>query len=87
MVRKILGGFLFVLATLVLIGSISNGSFMSDRGSSAATYGAFVGTMLPIVANVLAGIFLIRFDDVCKKRTLKDLKREKSNVLKLFYSL
>lgn len=83
MVRKILGGFLFVLAALILIGSMSNGSFMSDRDSSAATYGAFTGTMLPIIANVLAGIFLIRFDGVYTKTYIEGFKARKKQCSKI----
>ena len=77
MLRKILGGLLWAVAALILIGSIANGSFMSDRGSTAATYGAFVGTMLPIVANVLAGIFLMNFDGAYKKTYVEGFKVRK----------
>lgn len=64
MLRKICGGLLLAEAALILIGSIANGSLMSDYGSAAATYGRFVGTMIPVVADVLGGWFLLRFDRV-----------------------
>lgn len=82
MVRKILGGFLFVIAALILIGSIASGSFMSDRGSAAATYGTFIGTMLPIITNALAGIFLMRFDDVYKKTYIEGFKARRKQCSK-----
>ena len=83
MVKKILGGFLFIIAALILIGAIANGSFMSDRGSAASTYGAFVGTMLPIVVNVIAGIFLFRFDGVYKKNYVEGFKARKKQCSKI----
>ena len=83
MIRKILGILLWIMAALILLGSIANGSFMSDRGSAAATYGAFVGTMLPIVANVLAGIFLVRFDSVYKKTYVEGFKTRKKQCSKI----
>ena len=61
MIRKILGGVLILEAALIIIGSIVNGSFMSDQGSAAATYGTFVGTMLPVIVNVFGGIFITKF--------------------------
>lgn len=83
MIRKILGGLLFLVAALGLIGSIANGSFMSDRGSAAATYGTFVGTMLPIITNVLAGIFLMSFDGVYKKAYIEGYKARKKQCSKI----
>lgn len=71
MFRKILGILFLVAAALVLIGSIATGSLMSDRGSAAATYGAFTGTMLAVVLYVLAGVFLLRFDGVYQKSRME----------------
>lgn len=83
MVRKILGGLHFVAAALTLIGSIANGSFMSDRGPAAATYGAFVGTMLPIIVYVLTGIFLMKFDGVYKKTYIEGFRNRKKQCSKI----
>lgn len=74
MLRKILGGLLFVESALIIIGSIANGSFMSDQGSAAATYGAFVGMMIPVVVNILGGIFLLTFDKVYKQSYVDGFK-------------
>lgn len=83
MIRKILGGLLWAVAALILIGSIANGSFMSDRGSAAATYGAFVGTMLPIITNIFAGLFLMTFDNVYKKSYVEGFKARKKQCSKI----
>ena len=89
MIKKILGGLFFVAAILILIGSIANGSFMGDHGSVAATYGAFVGTMLPIIVNVCAGIFLIRFDRVYKMTYIEGFKvrKKQCSIIILFFIL
>lgn len=92
MIRKILGGLLFVEAALIVIGSIANGSFMSDQGSAAATYGTFVGTMLPVIVNILGGIFLFRFDKVYKQTYIDGFNARKKQCSKfilfvVFYAL
>ena len=74
MLRKILGILFLVAAALVLIGSIATGSLLGDRGSAAATYGAFTGTMLAVVLYVLAGVFLLRFDSVYQKSHVEGYK-------------
>ena len=55
MIRKILGGLLILEAALIIIGSIVNGSFMSDQGSAAATYGTFVGTIYSGAMGIISG--------------------------------
>ena len=75
MAKKVLGGFFFAGALLVLIGAIANGSLFSDRGSTAATYGYFLGTILPIVVYVLSGIFLINFDKPEKLNYIDGFKK------------
>lgn len=74
MPRKILGILFLIAAALVLIGSIATGSLLGDRGSAAATYGAFTGTMLAVVLYVLAGVFLLRFDSVYQKSHVEGYK-------------
>lgn len=83
MVKKILGGLFWVLSALILIGSIANGSFMSDRGSVAATYGAFAAIMIVIITNIFAGIFLMRFDGVYKKTYVEGFKVRKKQCSKI----
>ena len=59
MIRKILGIVLILFAVLILVGAVSNESFSDNLGTA-------VGTLLPVVANVCAGIFLLGFDKVNK---------------------
>lgn len=59
MIRKILGIVLILFAVLILVGAVSNESFFDNLGTA-------VGTLLPVVANVCAGIFLLGFDKVNK---------------------
>ncbi len=77
MVKKLLGGLLFAESALILIGSVANGSFARDRGSAAATFGYFLGILLPIIVNVFAGIFLMIFDSVSKKTYIEGFKARK----------
>lgn len=83
MIRKILGGLLILEAALIIIGSIVNGSFMSDQGSAAATYGTFVGTMLPVIVNVFGGIFLFGFDKVYKQNYIDGFNARKKQCTKV----
>lgn len=75
MVKKVLGGLFFVGALLMLIGSIANGTLFSDQGSAAATYGNFIGTILPIVVYVLSGFFLFTFDNPTKLNYIDGFKK------------
>lgn len=69
MVKKVLGSLFFLGALLLLIGAIANGTLFSDRGSVAATYGFFLGTIIPIILYILSGIFLFTFDSATKLTT------------------
>ena len=75
MVKKVLGGLFFVGALLILIGAIANGTLFSDQGSAAATYGNFLGTILPVVVFVLSGIFLFTFDKPTKLNYIEGFKK------------
>ncbi len=66
MAKKLLGILLILEAVLILYGLISKGMLFADYGTAAATYGNFVGNLIPIVVNVLAGIYLCLFDNVYK---------------------
>ncbi len=74
MAKKVLGSLFFAGALLILIGAIANGTLFSDRGSAAATYGNFLGTILPIVVYVLSGIFLLTFDKSTKLNYIDGFK-------------
>lgn len=86
MLRKIIGILFLVAAALVLVGSIANGSLLSDRGSAAATYGFFVGTMLAVALYALAGLFLLRFDGVYQKSRMEGyrIRARQCTVILLF---
>ena len=73
--KKILGGLFFAGALAMLIGAIANGTLFSDQGSEAATYGNFLGTILPVVTYVLSGIFLITFDAPTKLNYIEGFKK------------
>jgi uncharacterized membrane protein HdeD (DUF308 family) len=73
--KKILGILFFVGALLILVGSIANGSLFSDQGSAAATYGNFLGTIIPIIIYVLCGIFLLTFDNPTKLNYIDGFKK------------
>lgn len=75
MAKKVLGGLFFAGALLILIGAIANGSLFSDQGSAAATYGYFLGTILPVVVYVLSGIFLFNFDKPEKLNYIDGFKK------------
>ena len=75
MAKKVLGGLFFVGALLILIGAIANGTLFSDQGSAAATYGNFLGTILPVVVYVLSGIFLLTFDKPTKLNYIEGFKK------------
>ena len=75
MVKKVLGGLFFFGALLILVGAIVNGSLFSDQGSAAATYGNFLGTMIPVVTYVLSGIFLLAFDKPTKLNYIEGFKK------------
>lgn len=67
MTKKILGILFFIECALITTILIANNSFMMEQSSVAATYGNFIGTMLPIILTLLSGIFLFRFDKVYKQ--------------------
>ena len=83
MVKKIIGGLFVLVAILILVGSIANGSFMNDRGSAAATYGAFLGTLISIVFFTLSGIFLFFFDRIYNLSYLDGFKARKKQCIKI----
>ncbi len=78
MVKKIIGILFIIIAILSLIGSIANGSLFEDRGSTAATYGGFTGTIIPIILFVVSGIFLIVFDSASKSAPAKGFNKRKA---------
>ena len=82
MVKKIYGGLFFVGALLILVGAAFNGTLFSDQGSAAATYGSFIGTMLPVVAYVLSGIFLLTFDAPTKLNYIDGFKKRSKQASK-----
>ena len=85
--KKIIGILMLIIAILSLIGSIANGSLFEDRGSAAATYGGFIGTLLPILLYVISGIFLIVFDSAAKSGASKGFNKRKaqcSGIIVLF---
>ena len=66
MLRKVFGGSLFALAAVWLIAAIVyqlRGS-VNEHVSDIAIYGNLLGLLLPVILNVLGGIFLFRFDRV-----------------------
>ena len=73
--KKILGSLFFVGAFLMLIGAIVSGTLFSDQGSVAATYGNFLGTIIPIVVYVLSGLFLLTFDNPTKLNYIDGFKK------------
>lgn len=75
MVKKAFGGLFFAGALFLLIGAISNGTLFSDKGSAAATYGTFLGTIIPVVLYVFSGIFLFTFDDAAKMSYIDGFKK------------
>ena len=75
MVKKIFGILFFVVALLALVSVIAGGSLFSDRGSVAATYGNFVGNMLPIVLYVVSGITLLTFESPAKLSYVDGFKK------------
>ena len=87
MIKKVLGGLFLTGALLMLIGAIANGSLFSDQGSTAATYGNFLGTIIPIIIYVLSGIFLLTFDNPTKLNYIDGFKKrskQSSKVIALF---
>ena len=71
-------------ALLILAGAVADGSLFSDQGSAAATYGNFLGTILPVVVYVLSGIFLLAFDKPTKLNYIEGFKKEASNLPNLY---
>ena len=81
--KKILSGIFWVYAVVALVGAIGNGSLFSDQGSAAATYGYFLGTVLPIVLLILEGIFLIGFDKPTKMNYIDGFKKRSKQTANL----
>ena len=75
MIKKVLGGLFFAGALFMLIGAIANGTLFSDQGSAAATYGYFLGTILPVVVYVWSGFFLLTFDKATKLNYIDGFKK------------
>lgn len=75
--KKVLGILFIVFAVLAVVGAVANGSLFSDRGSGAETFGAFLGTLIPVVLFVFSGIFLISFDKVYKLSYIEGVKARK----------
>ncbi len=83
MSKKVLGYLFFAGAILLLIGTIANGTLFSDQGSTAATYGNFFGTLIPIIVYVLSGIFLITFDTPTKLNYIDGFKKRSKQCSKI----
>ena len=83
MVRKILSVLLWIESALIVIGSIANGSLLGDAGATAATLGTMVGTLLPVVVNILGGVFLWRFDRVCRQIYIDGFNARKSQCVRI----
>ena len=83
--KKILGGLFLAAAALVLIGAAGNGTLFSDQGSAAATYGNFVGTLIPVVLYVLSGIFLLTFDNPTKMNYIDGFKKRSRQSSKFIF--
>ena len=64
MPRKILSILFFVVAALLVIGAVANGTLMSN----------FLANLLVTVLYALAGLFLLRFDDVYQKSRVEGYK-------------
>lgn len=75
MFKKVLGGAFFAGALFLLIGAISNGSLSRDHGSSAATFGFFVGTLAPVIIYALSGLFLFTFDNTTTLNYIEGFKK------------
>lgn len=69
----------------MLIGTIANGTLFSDRDSVAATYGFFLGTIIPIILYVLSGIFLFTFDSAMKSNYIDGFKKRSKQCSKLIF--
>ena len=67
MLRKLGGILLLVLAVLIVVGAAANGTFTETFDTSAEKTGKIVGTLLPVVVNVFAVIFLLGFDKVYQR--------------------
>ncbi len=74
MLKKVIGGLFLAGALLLIISNIITGSFFEDRGSTVATYGYFVGKIVPIVLYVISGFFLLNFEKPCKKAYIEGFK-------------
>lgn len=85
MFKKVLSALFFLGAILMLIGAIANGTLFTDRGSAAATYGFFLGLMIPIILYVLSGIFLFTFDSATKLNYIDGFKKRSKQCSKLLF--
>lgn len=80
MIKKLLGILFFVVALLILIGSIANDTLFNDLGSAAATFGNFLGKLIPIVLYIFSGIFLFAFDNPIKMNYIDGFKKRSKQV-------
>ena len=83
MVKKIIGSLFFVAAILGFVGAAVNGTLAQDLGSAAATYGSFVGTLIPVIAYILSGIFLFSFDNIYKNSYIDGFMARKKQCSKI----
>lgn len=74
MAKKIIGALFLVFAVIIVVSSIANGSLFADHGSAPATYGAFLGILLPVIANIASGILFLTFDNVLNKPIIEGFK-------------
>ena len=80
--KKILGILFFVIALLVVIGFIGDGAVLG-QGSSAATIGSFIGTLLPVILYIFSGIFLLTFDNPTKINYIDGFKKRSKQSSKM----